>query len=94
MDRRKGNKGTIGNKGGRPPKADEDRIRKLSISALESIYGSEAKAFEYIAEQSKESFPHLRLILEYAYGKPKDLKDISVHTEQPLFPVVDMSQWK
>ncbi len=63
---------------GRKPKADEDRIRGLSISALESIYGSEEKTFEHIAEQSKDSFPHLKLLFEYAYGKPKETKDIHI----------------
>ena len=80
---------------GRKPKADEDRIRGLSISALESIYGSEEKAFEYIAEQSKESFPHLKLLLEYAYGKPKDIKTVAIENlDIPLFPDVDMSDTK
>ena len=71
---------------GRKPKADEDRIRDLSINALESIYGSEEKAFEHIAELARDSFPHLKLLFEYAYGKPKDSRQINAHNEQPLFP--------
>ncbi len=62
---------------GRKPKEDEDRIRTLSIKALETIYGSEEKAFGHIAELSKESFPHLKLLLEYAYGKPTIKQEIS-----------------
>jgi len=71
---------------GRKPKEDEDRIRTLSINALETIFGSEEKAFEHIAELSKESFPHLKLLMEYAYGKPKDNKQISAYglVEQPI----------
>lgn len=73
---------------GRKPKEDEDRIRTLSINALEEIFGSEQKAFDYIAEMAKESFPHLRLLLEYAYGKPKEPRDIeAVRVEQALFSV-------
>jgi len=71
---------------GRKPKEDEDRIRGLCISAMESIYGSEEKAFEHIANLSRESFPHLKLLFEYAYGKPKDIKSIDVQNmEVPLF---------
>ena len=72
---------------GRKPKSDENRIRTLSINALETIFGSEEKAFEHIAELSKESFPHLKLLMEYAYGKPKETKHINAHVEQPLFPI-------
>ena len=71
---------------GRKPKADEERIRDLSINALESIYGSEEKAFEHIAELAKESFPRLKLLFEYAYGKPKESRQLNAHNEQPLFP--------
>ena len=76
---------------GRPPKEDEERIRGLCIQAMERIYGSEEKAFEYIAKQSKESFPHLKLLFEYAYGKPKNLKEVFSQQqvfEMPLFPVI------
>ena len=91
MDGRKNN-GGHSTKGyaGRPPKEDEDRIRGLCISAMESIYGSEEKAFEHIADLSRESFPHLKLLLEYAYGKPKDIKTVAVQNiDLPLFPNVD-----
>ena len=85
-DKRKANGGhSTKGKAGRKPKEDEDRIRGLCINAMEQIYGSEQKAFEYIADKSIESFPHLKLLFEYAYGKPKDVKDLSVFTEQPFF---------
>ena len=67
---------------GRKPKEDENRIRTLSINALESIYGSEEKAFEHIAELSKESYAHLKLLLEYAYGKPRITQEIIEKKEQ------------
>tara|TARA_R110000765_G_scaffold66328_1_gene128349 strand:- start:649 stop:1014 length:366 start_codon:yes stop_codon:yes gene_type:complete len=76
---------------GRKPKEDEDRIRGLSISALESIYGSEEKAFEYIAEKAKDSFPHLKLLFEYAYGKPKQKQDIEIATNKELPLFLDMN---
>lgn len=86
MDGRKNN-GGHSTKGyaGRKPKEDENRIRTLSINALETIYGSEEKAFEHIAEQAKESFAHLKLLIEYAYGKPRITEEIIEHKEQPFF---------
>ncbi|SKB35117.1 hypothetical protein [Maribacter arcticus] len=86
MDGRKFN-GGHSTKGyaGRKPKADEDRIRTLSINSLESIFGSEEKAFEHIATKAKDSFPHLKLLLEYAYGKPKESVELETPIEQPLF---------
>ena len=70
---------------GRKPKEDENRIRTLSINALASIYGSEEKAFEHIAELSKESYAHLKLLLEYAYGKPRITQEIIEKKEQPFY---------
>lgn len=63
---------------GRKPKADEERIRTLSVGALVKTFGSEEKAFNSIAKQAKESFPHLKLLLEYAYGKPKEYKEVEL----------------
>ena len=57
----------------------------MSINALESIYGSEQNAFEHIAELAKDSFPHLKLLMEYAYGKPRITQEIIEQREQPLY---------
>ena len=85
MDGRRNN-GGHSTKGfaGRKPKEDENRIRTLSINALESIFGSEEKAFEHIAELSKESFPHLKILLEYAYGKPTIKQETFEQVETPI----------
>jgi len=57
---------------GRKPKAEEQRVRKLGIDAITRVYGSVEEYYEFIAKQSKNSFPHLKLIQEYVYGKPKE----------------------
>lgn len=80
------NHGGIREGAGRKSKADEYRIKDLSIDALNEVFGSEEKAFEHIASKAKESFPHLKLLLEYAYGKPKENKNLGTMVEQPLFP--------
>lgn len=85
-DGRKNNKGKKGNKGGgRKPKADEDRIRGFSLAAIKKVYGSEEAGWVYIAEKSKESYPHLKLLWEYTYGKPKETIDLNAKVEQPLY---------
>lgn len=66
---------------GRKSKEVEERIKGLSINALVTTYGSEEKAFEYLGNLSKESFPHLKLLIEYAYGKPKE--SIALSHEMP-----------
>ena len=72
MDGRKYNHGTVGNKGGRPKKTDEEKTSQSALKAIVKTFGSEEGAFEFLAIQSKESFQHLRLLMEYAYGKPPE----------------------
>ena len=79
MDKRKFNSGTKGNKGGRPPKAEEqllvERLSPLDDEALEQLQ---------IAINDGKSWA-IKLFFEYRYGKPKETKDITLNTEQPLF---------
>lgn len=78
-DGRRNNKGTKGNKGGRKPKAEEQKlIEKLSPLAT--------KAFRALdnAIQEEHSWA-LRLWFEYMYGKPKEKVEITKIKEQPLF---------
>tara|TARA_R110002124_G_C8768571_1_gene499730 strand:- start:183 stop:425 length:243 start_codon:yes stop_codon:yes gene_type:complete len=79
MDKRKNNGGTIGNKGGRPSKAEEqvlvERLSPLDNDALEQL----KKAIN----QGKPWA--VKLFFEYRYGKPKETKDITLNMEQPLF---------
>jgi len=86
QDGRKNNRGVKGNKGGRrPKKKDEDRIRGFAISAIKDVYGSEEAGWRYIAEKSKDSYPHLKLLWEYTYGKPKENVDLNILREVPLW---------
>lgn len=66
---------------GRKPKAKEEDIKNFALSSMKSAFGSEKKAWATLAEMSKDSFPHLRLLWEYKYGKPKEQKDINVKQE-------------
>jgi len=86
MDKRKFNKGTKGNKGGRPTKAAEQSLiesldRGIDINRIievlkELSYGGDVRA--------------LQLYLNYRFGKPKETVDITQFVEQPLF--LDVSE--
>ena len=55
-------------------KAKKERISLYAINAMKEVFGSEKEAFQDLAEKAKDgSFPHMKLFLEYAYGKPEDL---------------------
>lgn len=77
MDKRKNNKGTIGNKGGRPPKADEEKVNYLFCAAIKRIHkkdeDDEAK-IEFIKELNKTARGQI-FIAEHIFGKPKQIID-------------------
>ena len=73
-----GRKNNGGNKNaGRKPKAEELKAAKYGLDAITKIYGSVDKYWQFIAKESKESYPHLKLIHEYIYGKAKEKIDIT-----------------
>lgn len=58
---------------GRKRKADEEKVRRLGENAIIEVYGSLEKYYIHIAKESKESYPHLKLLQEYVFGKPKEV---------------------
>ena len=84
MDNRKNNKGTIGNKGGRPSKAEE-------VAMIERLSPMQDKAYEAL-EKGVEAgdFKFVQLYFNYYAGKPKETKDITLNTEQPIFNLGDL----
>jgi uncharacterized membrane protein (UPF0182 family) len=61
---------------GRKTKANEEQVRRLGLDAIETVYGSIEKYYIHIATESKESFPHLKLLQEYVFGKPKEVIEV------------------
>jgi hypothetical protein len=47
----------------------------LRVDAIVKIYGSEEKFFEGLASMAVVEFPAMKLLLEYAYGKPREQKE-------------------
>jgi len=66
---------------GRKPKAEEDKAKALSVKAIVNEFGSEEKAFEHMANMAKtdkrKSYDYFKLLIEYAYGKPKENLNIN-----------------
>jgi len=73
MDGRKNNGGTVGNKGGRPKKADELKL----IEKLDNLIDND----EVIKTLGKQIFKGdsraMSLYFGYRYGKPKETVDIN-----------------
>lgn len=84
MDKRANNKGTPGNKGGRPSKAEE-------IKMIERLSPMEDKAYRAL-EQGIDNgdFKFIQLYFNYYAGKPKETKDITLNNEQPIFSLGDI----
>ena len=71
MDGRVNNRGTIGNKGGRPPKADEVK----RAEKMESVMGTE-EVLENLAKKVREGdVQAIKLWLAYLLGQPKKTID-------------------
>jgi len=82
MDKRKNNKGTKGNKGGRPSKAEEQKL-------IENLTPMNAKALEALKEglDKKEQWS-VKLFFEYFYGKPQQRVDVTTNDESLNMPII------
>jgi len=82
MDGRSNNKGTKGNKGGRPSKAEEQKL-------IENLTPMNAKALEALQQgiQSKEQWA-VKLFFEYFYGKPQQRLDVTSNEETLNMPII------
>ena len=49
--------------------AKKNRIGIYALNAMKEVFGSEEDAWRNLAEQAKDSFPHMKLLFEYKYGK-------------------------
>lgn len=82
MDKRKFNKGTLGNKGGRKSKSEEQKL-------CEKLSPLEDKAFNNLEKAIDEGQSWaIKMYFEYMYGKPTEKKEVVLNEIQPLFPDV------
>ncbi len=69
--------------------AKKDRVSAYALKAMKKVFGSEAEAWETLAEKAKEgSFAHLNLLWQYKYGKPID-KEANNNVSKSNAPVIN-----
>ena len=73
MDGRKNNSGTVGNKGGRPKKADELKL----IEKLDNLIDNDEVIKTLGKQILKGDGRAMSLYFGYRYGKPKESVDIT-----------------
>tara|TARA_R100000935_G_scaffold15666_1_gene31289 strand:+ start:1341 stop:1610 length:270 start_codon:yes stop_codon:yes gene_type:complete len=73
MDGRKNNGGTVGNKGGRPKKADELKL----IEKLDNLIDNDEVIKTLGKQILKGDARAMTLYFGYRYGKPKESVDIT-----------------
>ena len=81
MDGRKNNGGH--SNGGRKPKAEE-------VKLIERLTPLEPKAYAALKKGIESGeFKFIQMFYHYYAGKPRETKDITLNTEQPLFNIID-----
>jgi hypothetical protein len=81
-DKRKGNGGHPNS--GRKSKAEE-------VAMIEKLKPLEPKAFEALKKGlNNGDFKFVQLFYNYYAGKPRETKDITLNSEQPLFNISDL----
>ena len=81
-DLRKFNKGSLGNKGGgRPSKNDE-------IKLIEELTPMEPAAYQALkAGLERGEFKYVQLFMNYYWGKPKQITEVNVQEDIPMFQI-------
>lgn len=51
-------------------KAKRNREKIYAINAIREAYDSEEEFWLFVAKESKKSFRHMKMLMEYGYGKP------------------------
>lgn len=79
---------------GRKPKIKDKDMERLTLSALRKVFGSEEKMWQEVAKLAKGgSSKHWDYIMNYRYGKPKEMQQIDINTKVNI-PVIDFAQPK
>lgn len=69
MDKRKNNSGKVGNKGGRPPKADEIKL----IEQMDAVLAPESVWIALSAKAETGDVLAIKTWLSYRFGMPKQI---------------------
>ena len=85
MDKRKNNKGTVGNKGGRPPKADEIKL----IEQMDAVAVPEHIWRKLYERCNKGDVAAIKTWLSYRFGMPKQSIDHTTDGEKISVKIVE-----
>lgn len=66
-------------------KAKKNRLSIYSVNSIINEFGSEEEFTNFLAKEARDSFNHLKLLMDYAYGKPEDQ---SRHVEKKQTPTI------
>lgn len=61
---------------GRKPKADEEKVRNLAVSAIEKTHGSLEAGFTKLLNSGEASL--IKFVWEHAVGKPREKMDLDL----------------
>lgn len=73
----------------RTNKAKKERVTAEATKGVIDVYGSKQEFWKHIAEQSKDSFNHLKLLMEYMEGKPTDSVGSSSSAKTVDVPIIN-----
>ena len=83
MDGRRNNKGTKGNKGGRPSRSDEQKL-------IENLTPMNSLALDSLQQGlEKKEQGAVKLFFEYFYGKPQQRVDVTTNEESLNMPIIN-----
>lgn len=82
-DGRRNNRGTKGNKGGRPSKSEEMQL----IERLNEHIDSDDVILKLKGMIDEGDFKALQLYMNYMYGKPRETKDVNLTGDVPIFDI-------
>jgi len=79
---------------GRPRKINDKDTNRLTLAALRKVFGSEEKMWQEVAKLAKGgSSKHWDYLMNYRYGKPKEMQQIDVNTKVNI-PVISFAKPK
>ena len=93
MDKRVNNKGTKGNKGGRPKKIDEEKRNYLFEQAIKENFKTEnpdESKIKFIKDLIKDGGRGKLFVAEHVFGKPREVKDVTINSESPIFNGINL----
>ena len=70
--------------------AKKDRIGIYALNAMKEVFGSEEEAWAELAKQAKSSFAHMKLLVEYKYGKPTESVDYTSGGQKLDIPITNI----